>query len=118
MRFWIWNFVSSIFFFSYPEKIIIVGYLESLMFRQLLHVGKRSLSTDNPLKPTVFALSTKFGKSAIAVVRISGPQSKYIYHKLTNSTKPPKNRIASVRKLYSHEPQSNKNSDFLDEALT
>ena len=57
MRFWIWNFVSSIFF-SYPEKIIIVGYLESLMFRQLLHVGKRSLSTDNPLKPTVFALST------------------------------------------------------------
>ena len=91
-------------FFSYPEKIIIVGYLESLMFRQLLHVGKRSLSTDNPLKPTVFALSTKFGKSAIAVVRISGPQSKYIYHKLTNSTKPPKNRIASVRKLYSLNP--------------
>lgn len=106
------------FFFSYPEKIIIVGYLESLMFRQLLHVGKRSLSTDNPLKPTVFALSTKFGKSAIAVVRISGPQSKYIYHKLTNSTKPPKNRIASVRKLYSPEPHSNKKSVFLDEALT
>ena len=88
------------------------------MFRQLLHVGKRYLSNENSLKPTVFALSTKFGKSAIAVVRISGPQSKYIYHKLTNSTKPPKNRIASVRKLYSFGHRCNQKSVFLDEALT
>ncbi|EMG51092.1 MSS1 tRNA modification GTPase MSS1 [Candida maltosa Xu316] len=76
---------------------------------------RRFLSTTTSLRPTVFALSTKFGKSAIAVVRISGPQSQYIYHELTKSTKPPKDRIASVRKLYSTIPHQN---TLLDEALT
>ncbi|KAG7664688.1 MSS1 [[Candida] subhashii] len=78
----------------------------------------RSLSTHiqpkNDLSPTIFALSTKLGKSAIAVIRISGPQSQYIYHQLTKSTNPPKNRFASVRKLYS----SSTTTQLLDEALT
>ncbi|KAK6197057.1 P-loop containing nucleoside triphosphate hydrolase protein [Scheffersomyces amazonensis] len=63
--------------------------------------------------PTIYALSTKFAKSALGVVRITGPQSSYIYQKLTKSTKEPKNRVTSVRKLYS--PNS---SILLDEALT
>lgn len=76
---------------------------------------RRFLSTTNTLKPTIFALSTKLGKSAIAVVRISGPQAKYIYNKLTRTTTPPKNRIASVRKLLSTETDK---PSILDEALT
>lgn len=67
----------------------------------------------NDLLPTIFALSTKLGKSAIAVVRISGPQSQYIYHQLTRTKAPPKNRFASVRKLYA--PST---TQLLDEALT
>ncbi|RCK66969.1 tRNA modification GTPase MSS1, mitochondrial [Candida viswanathii] len=76
---------------------------------------RRFLSTTSSLRPTVFALSTKLGKSAIAVVRISGPQAQYIYHKLTRSTNPPKKRVASVRKLHSTETDK---PSILDEALT
>lgn len=79
---------------------------------------RRFLSTTNSLRPTVFALSTKLGKSAIAVVRISGPQAKYIYHKLTRTTTPPKNRLASVRKLHSTETDKTDKPSILDEALT
>ncbi|CAK9440464.1 uncharacterized protein LODBEIA_P45640 [Lodderomyces beijingensis] len=64
-------------------------------------------------QPTIFALSTHWARSAIAVVRISGPQSTYIYNALTQTKSSPKHRIASVRKLYS--PRS---SQLLDEALT
>lgn len=63
--------------------------------------------------PTIFSLSSKFGKSAIGVVRISGSQSLYVYHSLTRRSRLPKERIASLRKLYS--PESNV---LLDEAIT
>ncbi|RLV93641.1 tRNA modification GTPase MSS1 mitochondrial [Spathaspora sp. JA1] len=79
---------------------------------------KRHLTQYTPpdlssLSPTIYALSTKFGKSAIAVVRVSGSQSSYIYNKLTHSPSPPRHRTASVRRLYC--PNSSK---LLDEALT
>ncbi|EGW33632.1 uncharacterized protein SPAPADRAFT_71440 [Spathaspora passalidarum NRRL Y-27907] len=67
---------------------------------------------EKSLSPTIYALSTKFGKSAIAVVRVSGPQSAYIYNKLTHSPHPPKNKTASLRRLYSSDKA------LLDEALT
>ncbi|KAI5951707.1 MSS1 [Candida jiufengensis] len=69
-------------------------------------------------QPTIFALSTKFGKSAIGVVRISGPQSSYIYNELTRTKSEPKHRLASVRKLYNPRITSATSSQILDEALT
>lgn len=63
-------------------------------------------------KPTIYALSTKLARSAIGVIRVSGSQSQYIYNQLTKTSKSPKLKIASVRKLYSQE------DILLDEALT
>ncbi|KAK6461109.1 P-loop containing nucleoside triphosphate hydrolase protein [Scheffersomyces coipomensis] len=70
-----------------------------------------SIETSHP--PTIYALSTKYAKSAIGVIRITGSQSSYIYKQLTKSTKDPKAKLTSVRKLYS--PDTNVS---LDEALT
>lgn len=75
-------------------------------------ISKRALSSQS-LSPTIYALSTKLGRAAIGVVRVSGPQSHYIYNKLTKTTSEPKPRIASVRKLYDPESEV-----LLDEALT
>ncbi|CDH16707.1 related to tRNA modification GTPase MSS1,mitochondrial [Zygosaccharomyces bailii ISA1307] len=64
--------------------------------------------------PTIYALSTPPGtKSAIAVVRISGAHSKYIYHQITRSRLDPIPRKALLRSLY--EPGKN---NLLDKALT
>jgi tRNA modification GTPase len=52
------------------------------------------------LSPTVYALSTAPAKSAIGVIRITGPASKNIFRKLTQSEKLPKHRVATVRKIY------------------
>ena len=76
-----------------------------------IHRVVRYHSTVVDYKPTIFALSTKFGRSAIGVVRVSGSQSQYIYNKLTNTTIAPKQRVASVRRLYNQDR-------LLDEALT
>lgn len=51
--------------------------------------------------PTIYALSTPPGqRSAIAIVRISGSHSKYIYHQLTKSKHEPIPRTAFLNKLY------------------
>ncbi|KAH0609742.1 uncharacterized protein H6S33_012288 [Morchella sextelata] len=72
----------------------------------------RSSSSLRPSKPlheaaphhdspsTIFALSTAAGKSAIAVVRISGPACMDIFASLCPSTLPPKPRRATLRTLY------------------
>lgn len=36
---------------------------------------------------TIYALSTKFGKSSIAVIKVSGTQAKYVYEKLSQKSK-------------------------------
>ncbi|CAH2354388.1 tRNA modification GTPase Mss1p, mitochondrial [[Candida] railenensis] len=87
------------------------------MFKYVLPRRLYSSSVKD-FNPTIYALSTKPGRSAIGVVRISGTQSSYIYQQLTkNADKKgqalPKHRLSSVRKLYS--PVSNL---LLDEALT
>uniref|UniRef100_A0A0L0P4A0 TrmE-type G domain-containing protein n=1 Tax=Candidozyma auris TaxID=498019 RepID=A0A0L0P4A0_CANAR len=64
-------------------------------------------------RPTIYALSTRPGRAAIGVIRVSGPHSKYIYHKLTATKKEPLPQKTSVRKLY--EPNTKL---LLDEALT
>ncbi|KAI1458410.1 hypothetical protein F4805DRAFT_466789 [Annulohypoxylon moriforme] len=64
---------------------------------------------------TIYALSTAEGKAGIAVIRISGPSCKSIYHGLCPSKPILKSRYASVRTLY--HPNSS-GSDILDsEAL-
>ncbi|CUM68233.1 uncharacterized protein PRCAT00005954001 [Priceomyces carsonii] len=74
---------------------------------------KRFYSVNSITQPTIYALSTKFGTSAIGVVRVSGPQSTYVFDKLTKSKRIPDPRKATVKKLYS--PTS---GILLDEALT
>ncbi|KAG7881307.1 hypothetical protein KL938_003437 [Ogataea parapolymorpha] len=61
--------------------------------------------------PTVYALSTYPARSAIAVVRITGPSSVSIYRALT-ARQQPKPRIATLAKLYHP-----KTKVILDEAI-
>ncbi|ODV62082.1 Mss1p [Ascoidea rubescens DSM 1968] len=63
--------------------------------------------------PTIFALSTKQGKSAIGIIRISGPESSYILQELTlNKYSLPKPRVAVIQKIYSPKTKS-----IIDEAV-
>ncbi|KAI5843593.1 tRNA modification GTPase GTPBP3, partial [Tricharina praecox] len=66
-------------------------------------------SNPHPHQPTIYALSTPPGKSAIAVIRISGPSALTIYRSLTSptTTSPtaaPTPRHALLRTL--HHPQT------------
>ncbi|AGO10515.1 AaceriABR063Cp [[Ashbya] aceris (nom. inval.)] len=81
-------------------------------------IGRRWLSVPATMyAPTIYALSTPMGqKSAIAVVRVSGTHARLVYEKLTDSTRPPVTRRASLRNLYS--PQQAQEKVFLDSALT
>ncbi|QPG73710.1 hypothetical protein FOA43_001023 [Brettanomyces nanus] len=69
------------------------------------------------LPPTIYALSTAPGRSAIAIIRISGPASTYIYQKLTGLKTFLKPRLATVRKLYNPLLLDKGKRSFLDEAL-
>lgn len=60
---------------------------------------------------TIYALGTKLGRAAIGVIRVLGPQLKYIYSQLTKAKQPPTPRVLSLRRLYDH------NHQMLDEAL-
>ncbi len=51
--------------------------------------------------PTIYALSSGQGRAGIAVVRVSGTQAAKVLENLAGAITPP--RIASVRKLMSHE---------------
>lgn len=96
---------SALSSFSYIRE----QYLMMLSFRRLY-------SSVKDFNPTIYALSTHGGRSAIGVVRVSGSQSKYIFEKLTRNVakSPLKHRLSSVRRLYNPE----KPSILLDEALT
>lgn len=72
----------------------------------------RAMYLTSSATPTIFALSTKLAKSAIGVVRLSGPQCVYVYNQLTKTSKPPIPRYSSVRRLYSE------SGVMLDEAIT
>lgn len=64
------------------------------------------MSTEN----TIVALSTPPGRGALAVVRLSGPKSLDIVHKLTKTTAQTKPRVAQHLNLY-------KNNELLDDAV-
>lgn len=90
------------------------SFIRAFHNSKLLLNNLTSLRNENNsiAQPTIYALSTHLARSAIGVVRISGPNSKFILEKL--SEKPtPKPRKASVRKLYHPTDKV-----LLDEALT
>lgn len=62
-------------------------------------------------RPTIYALSTKPGRAAIGVVRVSGPHAQHVFHRLTKSQHQPVHRTASVRLLYGEK-------GLVDHALT
>ena len=47
---------------------------------------------------TIYALSTGPGIAGIAVIRISGPETKFVVENLTKKTLP-KPRVATLRKI-------------------
>ena len=69
--------------------------------------------------PTVYAMATPPGqKSAIAVIRVSGTYSKYVYHKLTRRKADPKPRTMLLRTLYDTSPAlAEKTGLVLDQSL-
>ncbi|KIV98386.1 tRNA modification GTPase TrmE [Verruconis gallopava] len=69
------------------------------------------------MRDTIYALSTPSGKSAIAVVRISGPACSDIYRALCPNSPLPKPRFATVRTLYDPTSPSDMDSVLDHEAL-
>ncbi|GMF08309.1 unnamed protein product [[Candida] boidinii] len=75
-------------------------------------------SEDPVYPPTIYALSTAPHKSAIGVIRCSGPSCTQIYKALTKNPKEPTPRRAILRNLYkSVDQNNNKEKEFLDQAL-
>ncbi|OBA23296.1 P-loop containing nucleoside triphosphate hydrolase protein, partial [Metschnikowia bicuspidata var. bicuspidata NRRL YB-4993] len=62
-------------------------------------------------RPTIYALSTKPGRAALGVIRVSGPGASHVFRQLTKSPRQPQHRMASVRSLYGRK-------GLLDHALT
>ncbi|KIW12570.1 tRNA modification GTPase TrmE [Exophiala spinifera] len=71
--------------------------------------GANSFGTD-----TIYALSTAPGRSAIAVVRISGPACLSIYRSLCPHRPQPKPRTATLRRLYEPKPSDISSPQVLD----
>ncbi|KAI1375249.1 hypothetical protein F4677DRAFT_145013 [Hypoxylon crocopeplum] len=69
----------------------------------------------HPRDDTIYALSTAHGKAGIAVIRISGPSCKSVYHRLCPSKPSLKPRYASIRTLY--HPNSSVSEILDSEAL-
>lgn len=65
----------------------------------------------NALNDTIVAISTALSKSAISIVRISGPNSLNIAKKLTESKTTLKPRVATLRTIY------DKNNQILDKVI-
>ncbi|GMM38278.1 Mss1 protein [Saccharomycopsis crataegensis] len=87
--------------------------------RRLFHTcsfvkNANTYSTFHHQKPTIYALSTAPGKAAVAIIRVSGPQSAFILSSLTNGKKLPSPRASALRKLYTPGTSSQK---LLDHAL-
>ena len=62
-------------------------------------------------KDTIYALSTALGKSALAVIRVSGPDAHKKIEKISTNM-PEESRIATLNKII------NKNKETIDETLT
>lgn len=85
----------------------------SCKFSTTRHVLER----EKYYKPTIYALSTAPGKAAVAIIRISGPASTYIFRKLTGSSSPPQARLATVRKLFDPKSLEQGRKKLIDESL-
>lgn len=73
-----------------------------LLFKRALNRFSGSTKPATSHLPTIYALSTPANQtSAIAIIRVSGTHSRYIYNQLTNSTVSPPIRKAILRNIYS-----------------
>ncbi len=52
------------------------------------------------MKDTICALATAPGRGAIAIVRVSGPDSLFLYRKITKSSSLPKPRVFTLKNFY------------------
>ncbi|AOW01898.1 GTP-binding protein TrmE N-terminus-domain-containing protein [Yarrowia lipolytica] len=66
-------------------------------------------------KSTIYALSSASGRAAVSIIRVSGPDTSTVYKQLTNRTKTPPHRVATLATL--KQPFSNP-PKVLDHALT
>lgn len=87
------------------------------LFHYSRSCGSLEIPTNVEIKtPTIYALSTPPGKSAIAVIRVTGPSCKHIFQKLTKHSKAPKPRFITYSAIY--EPNLPKSpSNILDHAV-
>lgn len=65
-----------------------------ISFRSTFKTASGAFSSD-----TIFALSSGQGKCGVAVIRVSGPQSKNVLKTVTTLGDPPKPRTAILRSL-------------------
>ncbi|CCJ30615.1 unnamed protein product [Pneumocystis jirovecii] len=70
------------------HRQVLYWSLKNTLFYRALYTSK-----------TIYALSTPLGKSAIAVIRISGPESFRVVEALCPSRKLPKSRYLSLREI-------------------
>lgn len=68
--------------------------------RRRFSTSRKWLSGEEFYSPTVYALSTPHGRSAIGVIRITGSACLDIFQKLTLTNKQPPPRRATLRKIY------------------
>ncbi|KAK9458914.1 P-loop containing nucleoside triphosphate hydrolase protein [Lipomyces oligophaga] len=92
--------------------------------RQFSGVSTQLNTWTRPFKPvsavspaTIYALSTAPGKAALAVIRLSGPASVNILHRLTRSSWIPVARKATRKLLYAPVVYGTRSSEILDDAL-
>lgn len=64
----------------------------------------RTSPTNAEPPDTIYALSTAHGRAAIAVIRVSGPACLQVYSKLCPGKPAPTPRTATLRRLYSPDP--------------
>ncbi|XP_074650736.1 5-taurinomethyluridine-[tRNA] synthase subunit GTPB3, mitochondrial-like [Tubulanus polymorphus] len=64
---------------------------------------RRKYSNWTSCEKTIFALSSGFGKSGVAIIRVSGFDTEKCLRKMTRRNETPKPRVASLRTFYKHD---------------
>ncbi|QIX02412.1 hypothetical protein AMS68_007929 [Peltaster fructicola] len=97
----------------HPERTIlkqVTSYAPTELLKEWENYGpwirlfKSARRWHNVVQPTIFALSTPPGRSAIAVIRLSGAACLPVYRALCPGKADPTPRYATVRTLYAPDP--------------
>ncbi|KAF2071370.1 hypothetical protein CYY_007310 [Polysphondylium violaceum] len=75
-----------------------------IQFKRFYSTTTATINNNDPpkliKKDTIYSLSSGVGKSGVAVIRVSGPQSKNVLQSLINKEKEPKDRLATLGTFY------------------